>query len=67
VEAIAEFQTLTNTYSPQFGGNGGVINASSKSGTNEFHGSAYDYLHNNKLESRNFFDDTVLPGNTGGA
>ena len=64
VDAIAEFQTLTNTYSPQFGGNGAVINASSKSGTNGFHGSAYEYLRNNKLESRNFFDDTILPGNT---
>jgi len=64
VEAIAEFQTLTNTYSPQFGGNGAVINASSKSGTNAIHGSAYDYLRNNVMESRNFFDNTVLPGAT---
>jgi hypothetical protein len=64
VEAIAEFQTLTNTYSPQFGGNGAVINASSKSGTNAFHGSAYEFLRNNKLEARNFFDNTVLPGHT---
>jgi carboxypeptidase family protein/TonB-dependent receptor-like protein len=56
VESIAEFQTLTNTYSSQFGGNGAVINASSKSGTNAFHGSAYEFLRNDKLESRNFFD-----------
>ena len=39
VEAIGEFQTLTNTYGAQFGGNGAVINAVSKSGTNDFHGS----------------------------
>ncbi len=38
IDAIAEFQTLTNTYSAQFGGNGAVINAVSKSGTNAFHG-----------------------------
>lgn len=38
VEAIGEFQTLTNTYSAQFGGNGAVVNAVSKSGTNAFHG-----------------------------
>lgn len=57
VEAIAEFQTLTNTYSAQFGGNGAVINASSKSGTNAFHGTAFEFLRNNKLEARNFFDN----------
>src|SRR5215471_9173447 len=56
VEAIAEFQTLTNTYSSQFGGNGAVINASSRPGTNGFHGSAYEFLRNDKLEDRNFFD-----------
>src|SRR5215467_12332590 len=41
IEAIAEFSVLTNTYSAQFGGNGAVINAASRSGTNSFHGSAY--------------------------
>ena len=56
VEGIAEFQTLTNTYSTQFGGNGAVINASSRPGTNAFHGSAYEFLRNDKLEDRNFFD-----------
>jgi hypothetical protein len=56
VEAIAEFQTLTNTYSTQYGGFGAVINASSKSGTNAFHGTVYEFLRNNKLEDRNFFD-----------
>jgi hypothetical protein len=59
VEAIGEFQTLTNTYSAQFGGNGAVVNSVSKSGTNAFHGSAYDYLRNSALDARNFFD----PGN----
>jgi hypothetical protein len=56
VEAIAEFQALTNTYSTQYGGNGAVINASSRPGTNGFHGSAYEFLRNDKLEDRNFFD-----------
>ena len=43
VEAIGEFQTLTNSYGAQFGGNGAVVNAVSKSGTNAFHGSAFDF------------------------
>jgi hypothetical protein len=64
VEAIAEFQALTNTYSSQFGGNGAVINASSRSGTNALHGSAYEFLRNDKLEARNFFDTVVKPGKT---
>ncbi len=61
VEAIGEFQTLTNTYSAQFGGNGGVVNAVSKSGTNSFHGSAYDYLRNSALDERQFIDPGSSP------
>ena len=64
LEAIAEFQTLTNTYTAQFGGNGGVINASSKSGSNSFHGSAFEFLRNSAMDSRSPFDSVVLPGNT---
>ncbi len=61
VEAIAEFQTLTNTYSAQYGGNGAVVNATSRPGTNAFHGSAFEFLRNNDLESRNFFDGASPP------
>ncbi len=61
VEAVSEFQTLTNTYGAQFGGNGAVINASTKSGTNAFHGTAFEFLRNDKLEARNFFDGTSAP------
>jgi len=64
VEAIAEFQTLLNTYTAQFGGNGAVINASSRAGTNAFHGSLYEFLRNNKMEDRNEFDSIVQPGAT---
>ena len=56
VDAIAEFQILTNTYSAQFGGTGAVVNVASRSGTNSLHGSAYEFLRNNDLDSRGFFD-----------
>jgi outer membrane receptor protein involved in Fe transport len=61
IEAIAEFQTLTNTYSAEFGGNGAVINAVTKSGTNEFHGSLYEFLRNSDLDARSFFDGASVP------
>lgn len=56
IEAIDQFQTLINTYSTQFGGNGIVVNAASKSGTNSFHGSAYEFFRNRVLDARNYFD-----------
>jgi hypothetical protein len=56
VDAIAEFQVLTNSYSAQFGGTGAVVNIASRSGTNTFHGTAYEFLRNNALDSRGYFD-----------
>ena len=61
VEAIQEFQVLTNTYSAQFGGTGAAINAASRAGTNDLHGSAYEYLRNSALDARNFFDGAKIP------
>lgn len=61
VEAIQEFQTVTNTYTAQYGGNGAVVNAATKSGTNSFHGSLYEFLRNSDLDARNFFDGATIP------
>lgn len=62
VDAVKEFQVLTSNYSSEFGGNsGGVINMVTKSGTNELHGTAYEFLRNDNLDARNFFDIPTMP------
>ena len=61
IEAMAEFQVLTNTYGAQFGGNALVVNAVSRAGTNSLHGSVYEFLRNSALDARNFFDGPTIP------
>jgi hypothetical protein len=57
VEAIQEFRVLTNSYGAEHGqGSGGVVNIVSKRGTNSWHGSVFEFLRNDKLDARNFFD-----------
>jgi Carboxypeptidase regulatory-like domain/TonB-dependent Receptor Plug Domain len=60
VEAIGEFQVLTNSYSARFGGSGSVMNATTRSGTNTFHGEVYDFFRNDVLDARNFFNTVGL-------
>ncbi|MBI4456743.1 MAG: TonB-dependent receptor [Acidobacteria bacterium] len=61
VETVREFSVLTSIYSAEYGKvAGGVVNAVTKSGTNEFHGSVFEFHRNDNLDARNFFD-TVKP------
>ena len=62
VDAIREFSVLTNTFPAQYGRSaGGVINAITKSGTNDLHGTAFYFGRNSALDARNFFDLKTSP------
>lgn len=59
VEAITEFSVETNGFKPEFGqAGGGAITFASKSGTNEYHGSLYNFLRNDALDEKGFFEQT---------
>ena len=62
-EPIREFQVITNRFSAEYGRSlSGVINAVTKSGTNEFHGTAYAYGRDEALDARHFVFDTETLG-----
>ncbi len=78
-DAIAEFTLLQNQFAPEFGGgSGGIFNALIKSGTNQIHGSMYEYMQNRNLNAENSqdavagytsnprFDNNRLGANIGG-
>ncbi len=60
VEAIGEVEVLTSNYGAQYGRNGsGTVEVETKSGTNQFHGSVYEFLRNEMFNAHNYFD---IPG-----
>jgi hypothetical protein len=57
-DAVEQFSVLTSNYPAQYGrSSGGIIAASTRSGTSSFHGSAFEYLRNSAFDARNFFDN----------
>jgi outer membrane receptor protein involved in Fe transport len=55
-DALEEFKILTNNYGAEFGGGGGsIVNIITKGGTNQFHGSLYEFFRNDVLDAENFF------------
>jgi hypothetical protein len=56
IDGIAEFKLNVNAYSPEYGrSNGGTVMVIGKSGTNQFHGSAFEFFRNEALNARNYF------------
>jgi Carboxypeptidase regulatory-like domain/TonB-dependent Receptor Plug Domain len=62
VDAIGEFSVVTSNYAAEYGKtSGGVINAVTRSGTNQFHGTAYSFFRNSAMDARNFYDVGAAP------
>ncbi len=61
VDAVSEFSVLTSNQGAEYGRmSGGVISAITRTGTNRFHGSAYEFLRNSALDARNYFDPPAI-------
>ncbi len=62
VDAVQEFKVQTNSYAAEYGrAMGAVVNVSLRSGTNDVHGAAFEFLRNEKLDAKNFFDPPTKP------
>jgi len=61
IDALEEFRESTSSYSAEYGRTpGGQFSFISRSGTNQFHGTAYDFLRNDVMDAKNYFDTTKL-------
>lgn len=62
LDSIAEFRVLTSNFDAEHGGySGGLVSVVTKTGTNQWHGSAFEFLRNTALDARGFFDPTRAP------
>ena len=62
IDAVDQISILGSNYPAAYGRtSGGIINAVTRSGTNSFHGDAYEFLRNSALDARNFFDGPIPP------
>jgi hypothetical protein len=60
LDSISEFRILTNNFDAQYGNySGGIVNVVTKSGTNQMHGSGFEFLRNTAFDAKNVFDPTV--------
>jgi hypothetical protein len=60
LDSISEFRILTNNFDAEYGNySGGIVNVVTKSGTNQLHGEAFDFLRNTALDAKSYFDPTV--------
>ena len=63
IDAVREFNVLTGTYSAEYGKRAGAqVTAVTQSGTNQFHGSVFEFLRNSALDARTIFDLSPTPG-----
>jgi hypothetical protein len=62
IDVISEFKILTSNYSAEFDGfTGALVSVVTKSGSNEFHGDAYEFIRNSAIEAKNFFNPVATP------
>jgi hypothetical protein len=61
IDLIEEFTVLRNTFNAEFGHGGSQINVVTKSGTNQLQGTLFEFLRNDKIQARNFFDPAQKP------
>ncbi len=62
VDALQEFRIETSSFAPEFGRSpGGQVILTTRSGTNEFHGAAFNYFRNTVMDANNWFNDAAIP------